>query len=100
MTHYPVLFLLLPYPLQDSPLAAQDSPFPRCPLSPPEETAVMTAPGVLCDTLAHSASFLAKGHKVTPWSFNPDHMQIIFGKILFSPSWEPAGAEGRVDGEG
>lgn len=32
VTPHPVLFLLLPYPLQDSPLSAQDSPFPRCPL--------------------------------------------------------------------
>lgn len=41
-----------------------------------------------------------KGSQGHPCSFTSDHIQIVFRKILFSPSWEPASAEGWDGWEG
>lgn len=40
---------------------------------------------------------LSQGH---PWTVTSEHVQIVFRKILFSPSWEPATAEGWGGWEG
>lgn len=83
--------------------------FPGAALSPSEGTVLMAAPGDLSDadcaqrilSISPPPCFtpceLSQGH---PWSVTSKHVQIVFRKILFSPSWEPATAEGWGGWEG
>lgn len=89
------------------PLFCPARPVPQVLPSPPsEETVVMRSPGDLCDTdNAHSSLRISpcclchslQGH---PQSFYPDHVQVVFRKILSSPRWEPGSAEGWGGWEG
>lgn len=63
----------------------------------------MIAPRGPCDTdcahrilgISHDlCSVPCKQSQGHPWSFIPDHIHIVFRKILFSPRWEPVSAGG------